>query len=403
MSESKFSAVDAALGYLYQVRCALLWTLKRQRTESADFQVSVETLDDVAFEHVGGEPTDLLQTKHHRRNVASLTDASPDLWRTLRIWCEGHKAKTIPASTALYLVTTAACSEDTVASLLRASNRDVERARERLDEVARSSTNATNLAGYKAFLAATKAEQAVILDRVVIVDGAPSIADLDSELRGEVYWAAGREHLAAFLQRLEGWWFRRVLRQLTDTTGSQRIGSFELDAEMSDLREQFRQDALPIDDDLLHFDLDDATATAHQNSAFVFQLNLIKAAKQRIAAAIRDYYRAFEQRSRWMRDRLLLQTELGKYEKRLLEEWELVFAQICNELGDAAAEEAKATAARSILTWAERTTIPIRASVTEPFVTRGSLHMLADDGRLGWHPEFRDRLAEVLGAKEHAA
>lgn len=403
MVEPSFSAVDAALGYLYQVRCALLWTLRRQRTESTDFEVSIETLDDVTFEHVGGKASDLLQTKHHRRGVASLTDASPDLWKTLRIWFEGHKSKAIPESTALYLVTTATCAEGSIAALLRHANRDVERARQRLDDVARASTNATNLAGYSAFLAATKPAQTAILERVVIVDGAPLINDLDSELRGEVYWAAGREHLGTFLQRLEGWWFRRVLRQLTDATGFQRIGSVELDAEMSDLREQFRQDSLPIDDDLLLFDLDEATAIAHQNSLFVLQLKLIRAAKQRIAAAIRDYYRAFEQRSRWMRDRLLLQTELGMYEKRLLEEWELVFEAMRNELGDDAADDAKAAAARSVLTWAERTTIPIRASVTEPFVTRGSLHMLADDGRLGWHPEFRHRLASVLGAKEHAA
>jgi len=187
MVEPVFSAVDAALGYLYQVRCALLWTLKRQRTETTEFQVSIETLDDVTFEHVGGEPTDLLQTKHHRRGVASLTDASPDLWKTLRIWFEGHRTKTIPASTALYLVTTAKCGEDTVAALLRHGEREVERARQRLDDVARTSTNATNLAGYTAFLAATTAQQRAILERVVIVDGAPLINDLDGELRGEVY------------------------------------------------------------------------------------------------------------------------------------------------------------------------------------------------------------------------
>jgi hypothetical protein len=34
--------------------------------------------------------------------------------------------------------------------------------------------------------------------------------------------------------------------------------------------------------------------------------------------------------------------------------------------------------------------------VTEPFVTRGSLHMLADEQHVGWHPEFRTRLAGLL-------
>ena len=71
----KFAAVDATLGYLYQVRSALLWTLKRLKSEP-DFLVGIETLDDVAFESGAGDPRELLQTKHHRNTTASLTDAS---------------------------------------------------------------------------------------------------------------------------------------------------------------------------------------------------------------------------------------------------------------------------------------------------------------------------------------
>ena len=41
---------------------------------------------------------------------------------------------------------------------------------------------------------------------------------------------------------------------------------------MSDVREQFKQDSLPIDDDLLTFDLDRATEIAHADSTFVRQL-----------------------------------------------------------------------------------------------------------------------------------
>ena len=75
-----FSAAGAALGYLYQVRSALLSTLKRMKSD-ADFVVGVETLEDVAFETTGGEPRELLQTKHHLRSQGSLTDRSVDLWK----------------------------------------------------------------------------------------------------------------------------------------------------------------------------------------------------------------------------------------------------------------------------------------------------------------------------------
>lgn len=395
---SPFSAVDATLGYLYQVRSALLWSLHRLKS-GADFLVSVETLDDVTFETTAGAATDLLQTKHHRKGVASLTDASPDLWKTLRIWFEGRASGQIPLHANLYLVTTGIASAETVASRLRATSRDVSAAKQALDATASSSTNPTNKNAYLAYLKASPTERTTILDQITIIDAASTITDLDNELRQEVFWAAGKEHHSAFLDRLEGWWLRRVLRQLTNVA-QDRVGSTELESQMSDLREQFKQESLPIDDDLLEFTLDDATKAAHEASKFVRQLEIIKAGKRRIAAAIRDYYRAFEQRSRWLRDDLVIGLDLHKYEKRLSEEWEIVFEAMRDDLGDAATDEAKELAARSVLAWAERATISIRPNVVEPFLCRGSLHLLADDARIGWHPEFQERLAALLHDKE---
>jgi len=395
---SPFSAVDATLGYLYQVRSALLWALRRLKTDP-EFLVSIESLDDVTFETGAGDIIELLQTKHHRKGTASLTDASVDLWRTLRIWFEGHASGQIPLTTNLYLITTGVAPVNSAASRLRVTAREVLAAQRNLDATAESSTNQDNRKAYEVYLQTTRAVRTSILSRVVILDAAPSITDIDSELRQEVYWAAGKEHHRVFLERLEGWWLRRVLHQLTHAHDN-RIGAFELEAEMSDLREQFKQESLPIDDDLLEFTLDDATKAAHEDSTFVRQLDIIKAGKRRIAAAIRDYYRAFEQRSRWLRDDLIVGLDLHKYEKRLIEEWELIFEAMRDDLGDASTHDAKEQAARSVLSWAERVTIPIRTNVTEPFVCRGSLHMLSDEVRIGWHPEFRNRLAAFLRAKE---
>lgn len=393
----KFSAVNSTLGYLYQVRLALLWALRRLKSES-EFLVSVEALDDVAFETGDGDIADLLQTKHHRKGIADLTDSSVDLWKTLRIWFEGHATGQIPSAAKLYLITTATAPNGTAASFLKASARNVAAAQQALDATASSSRNKTNLSGYTAYLKTTQSGRTAILDKVVIIDAAPTITDLDSELRQEVFWAVGKEHHLPFLERLEGWWLRRVRLQLTTALGG-RIASSELESQMSDLREQFKQDALPVDDDLLDFTLDPETKAAYEGNSFVLQLEIIKAGKRRISAAIRDYYRAFEQRSRWLRDDLVVGLDLHKYEKRLCEEWELVFEAMRDNLGDAAADAAKEQAARDVLAWAERAAIPIRLNVTEPFVCRGSLHMLADESRIGWHPEFKDRLTALLAAK----
>ena len=56
----QFSAADSALGYLYQARVALVWSLQRLK-ENPDLVVALETLDDVVFESRGA-PTELLQT-----------------------------------------------------------------------------------------------------------------------------------------------------------------------------------------------------------------------------------------------------------------------------------------------------------------------------------------------------
>ena len=394
---SNFAAVDATLGYLYQVRSALLWTLQRLKTDP-EFLVGIETLDDVAFETTGSEPTELLQTKHHKSGTGSLSDASSDLWKTLRIWFEGHQSGAVPTRSNLYLVTTASAPAGSAAWNLRASSRDVSAARQALEATATTSSNKANAKAYEVFLDVDQSVQFNVLDKVVVLDTASTVSDLDDELKQEVYWAVGRQHHAAFLERLEGWWLRRVLHQLANAT-SDRIGSVELESQMSDLREQFKQESLPIDDDLLEFSLDEATREGHDDSTFVRQIELTKAGKRRIAAAIRDYYRAFEQRSRWLRDDLVVGMDLHKYEKRLVEEWELSFEAMRDELGEAAAENAKEAAARTLLAWAEQTLIPIRPNVTEPFVSRGSLHMLSDELRVGWHVDFRDHLAHVLNAK----
>lgn len=397
MVSTTFSAADSALGYLYQVRVALLWSLSRIK-QGREFVVSLETLDDVTFDSKGGSPEELLQTKHHRTREASLSDMSGDLWKSLRVWFEGHANGQIPAGTSLYLITTACAPSGSAASCLRREGRDVAKAQTILESVPSTSESQANAPAYAAFLAVSSAARRAILDSVVVLDRASGILSIDDDLKREVFWTAEPKHHDAFLQRLEGWWLRRIIKQLSASPQPAGILSAELEAEMSELREQFKQDNLPIDDDLLDFTLDDATQAAHESYRFVHQLKLIEAGKRRVAAAIRDFYRAYEQRSRWLREDLLLVGDLSRYEGKLVEEWELVFEAAKDEIEATAADAAKCKAARSVLAWAEKTTIAIRPGVTEPFVVRGSFHMLADETppRIGWHPDFHDRLAELL-------
>lgn len=397
---NQFAAVNPALGYLYQVRAALLWALQKLRHDES-FQVSVEVLDDVAFESYTGDASTFLQTKHHSSRTAGLTDSCSDLWKTLRVWIEGSASGQIPPTAALQLVTTGIAPTNSAASKLKLNERDAVGARATLDVIARTSTSTANASAYQAYESLSAQQRLTLLERVVVIDAAPTIADLDEELRTVIFWAVDRTHQTPFLDRLEGWWLRRVIGQLTAGPDA-RIGSIEIESEMSDLRDQFRQDSLPIDGDLIDFVLDDATTAAHLNYRFVKQLDIIDAGKRRVANAIRDFYRAYEQRSRWVREDLVVTLDISRYEKRLTEEWENIFEAVCDEVGESATDIERKAAARSILQWAERASIPIRSGVTEPFLCRGSLHMIADEGRIGWHPDFRTILSTVLSDERGA-
>ena len=81
---SNHQASEQMLGYLYQVRYALALLLEN---ENADFQISIEKFDDIAFSQ-DGLPKELIQLKHHVRQHGDLTDGSTDLWRTLKVWID---------------------------------------------------------------------------------------------------------------------------------------------------------------------------------------------------------------------------------------------------------------------------------------------------------------------------
>jgi hypothetical protein len=82
-SVSAFSAASPARGYLAQVDYALLAALERMDDQD-DFAVSIETLDDIVFHDAeSDDATAKWQSKHTIDQARSLSDASPDLWKTL--------------------------------------------------------------------------------------------------------------------------------------------------------------------------------------------------------------------------------------------------------------------------------------------------------------------------------
>ena len=138
-------------------------------------------------------------------------------------------------------------------------------------------------------------------------------------------------------------------------------------------------------------------------AVFYAQLKLICLGNRRLNAALRDYYRAFQQRANWIRNDLLYVNELEKYEQRLIDEWEHHFASMEDEismLGTHVTEDDKVRCGKALFKEIESGDIRIRPKVQDAFVMRGSYHILANQLKIGWHIDFQERLKRLLSIPE---
>ena len=297
-----FGATGSALGYLYQCRWALV-TFLRRLSPGETVDLAIEKLDDISFEK-GGASIELIQTKHHVQTAANLTDSSPDLWKTIRVWAAGvrHGDIRLPG-VLLTLVTTSNASPGSIAAMLRpGTDRRIPEASARLVEVATRSKSSDNRDAYEAFLGLTGAERAAVVDSIYVIDHEPGAADLTDEIARLVQHAADDDHLTAFVERLDGWWIDRVVEHLTGSV-SGAIRGADLRLKLTDLRHSFQPDNLPLD--FVVADPPGGTDPEGDMRVFVHQLRIIAANNDRIRFAITDFYRAFAQRSRWLRDDLV--------------------------------------------------------------------------------------------------
>ena len=378
-------ASASAAGYLFQCRYALYAGL-RAIPENPGLEISVEKLDDVAFE-AQGEPTELIQTKHHVGKHGSLTDTSTDLWKTLLIWSKrvAHDIDA-PFRTRFTLLTTGAAPDGSAASFLRMRDRDEGEADKKLMQVVTSSKNKGNAAAYRTFAALPEELRHSMLRAVYVLDGSPNIIDVRQEIARELYHAAGRDQIDHLVERLEGWWFRIIVKALTGA-GPNAIPVLAIEQRVDELREEFKRAALPID-----FKMEDpppAVVAELDKRPFVRQLRRIQIGPNRVEWAIRDYYRASEQRSRWAREDLIVNGELETYEQELVEAWQPRHAALLDEVTPTCLPEKKVQLGQRLFKWVEQeANFPLR-SVRERFLTHGSYHILSNRYALGWHPDYK--------------
>jgi len=100
-SNNQFSAADQAIGYFYQLRYALLQTLRLPEPTVC----FIEKDDDIDF--TDPEEGRILASLKHKAPGDTLTDLSPDFWKSVRIWVDYYLKNDISTTpVSFFLVTT---------------------------------------------------------------------------------------------------------------------------------------------------------------------------------------------------------------------------------------------------------------------------------------------------------
>jgi hypothetical protein len=392
-SDSTFSAADPALGYLYQLRYALLQAL-RLPEETACF---IEGDDDIDF--ADPEEGRILASLKHKAPGDTLTDLSPDFWKSVRIWLAYYIRNHTPTtSLSFFLFTTGRVA---VGSFLEAFLPNVERPTEfftRVPEILRASESKT-IGKTKDLLKQLPQDKWLdFFRRITIFDSQERIQDIPALIINERFRPVRPQFRVSVYERLEGWWNNACI-DLLSRKRHEPIYGREVSEKFASIAEQFREDNLPIDFD--HAEPEDVVNPDTDERYFVKQLRAIGLRSERLRRAIIDYYRAFQQRGAWMRERATLSGELEKYDDRLVDEWERLREIVFEELDDSSPEELLQETGRKLLnqlSTIDNPNLRIRTGVTATFVTMGSYHMLANNEapRVHWHPRFEERIEEIL-------
>ncbi|RPH15223.1 MAG: hypothetical protein CBB67_018100 [Alteromonadaceae bacterium TMED7] len=382
---SQFDASASMLGYIYQIRFALYLSLKKlsDLADPEQFNISIEKLDDIAFDN-DGSPEELLQTKFHG-DEGNLTDRSPDIWKTIRVWVESIKSGEISlGNVILSLVTTQAVSKDSLASLLGGGpERDIDEAQKMMTGICEE-TNQTNEKGYKAFKSLSVAEKNSLLSAIYVVGKSEDLIKIRENMKPIARQSVPVQAVDAFLDRIEGNWFKWVVEALSKTpSGVINLGV--LQELVENIRPEYALTNLPAE----YVDaLPDAMDVDNDMRIFVKQMRLFNAPKKLIELAITNYYRAFEQRNKWAGDGLLNPGELSGFDRKLFEKWyeQQAFMEMQESLDT---EDAKRAYSAKLFQYCQQQgVVPIRPDFVEEYLSKGSYQMLSDNLRIGWHPDY---------------
>jgi hypothetical protein len=390
---AKHQATQSYIGYVYQGMFALIVLLDA----SDDGAVGVETADDVELESAG-QPT-LYQLKHSLGVPSELTEKNVGLWKTLGIWLESGSVK---PNTRLVFVTCAAIQQGSSLHALCVHNSDrsdllsdLEKEAKRVIKEVNHAKGASASIPYKTrfrqcelFLNTPLEDRERLINQIVLQTENFNATRVKDEVAKRLDVFVIADIRSAFYDRLIEWWDVQVTKALLGQR-PKMIGKNELLAKFHSLANDLSVNYLPNDFGTIHLGADELSGEL--GGRMERQIRLVNGGQSRVMRAAKARWQARNQRERWMQENLAVAADLIQFDKRLVDEWGSQHGPMCDDTSEKSEEE-KCEAGKKILDWshdnAPKLVEPPKSTWSDPFLTRGSYQQLAEEMKVGWHPEF---------------
>lgn len=397
--DSSHAAAPAALGFYYQSFFALKTLVALTGDDGA---VAIESADDVELKDNGQRL--LFQLKHSlKTNPTVITISSKGLWRTLKAWIDVLPGLTL-SETLFHLVTVAPIAKESiletlgtpkadrkplVAALVQEAERVVSE-RKAAAQAKKPLPHADRAAGCEAFLRLTPDGRLNLMRQTRIQPGTMPIDKMEGAI-AQMLTLIKPEDRASVAQRLMEWWDRQVIYSLCKKR-PQFISRGELQECITEFIGDIEHDRLAADFETIAHPSD-----YQPDGMLTRQINLVDGKSHDLTKAIREEWRARQQRSKWVNDRPNMAAEIATYDRILKEYWSDRHMEIVESCEDQEEAE-KRSKGLGLLRWAHNdapTTVrSIVPGFEAPYYVRGSYQVLAIDQEVGWHPDYLTLLAD---------
>jgi hypothetical protein len=391
------SAEAAALGFYYQAFFALEILVAQSADDAA---VAVERLDDVELNADGR--TLLYQLKHSiSATPPPITIKARALWRTLKVWVDLLPILTL-ADTTLHLVAVgeipknsplrALISHDTdrselVATLIDEARR-VKNARTEAAKAKKSLPYGDRADGCEAFLGLSDTDRLNLMRRARVQQTSPTIDEIEARV-AEHLKLIPVDQRPPVAKRLIEWWDRQIIYSLCGKR-ERAIARTELQAQIMSVVADLEQGRL-----LPEFETVTHPEDYQPDGMLARQIHLVQGKPSDLMKAIREEWKAREQRARWISANSAMAATINEYDFVLKEHWSDRHMQMCEECVEREGKE-KCIEGLKLLRWtheeAPGSVRPIAEGWVAPYYVRGSYQVLAINLTVGWHPDFFDLL-----------